>query len=184
MTSQSLGMRTSNTSIHHFRPGDPAASPHYVVSGELTAIPRRDIDNVGPAGSVNSSVAEMAQWIRLHLGNGVYEGHRLLSLEVMRELHSAQVALPAQDPQEGLQAYGLGWRLSSYHGRMISQHGGGIDGMQTALLLVPEEQLGIIVTFEYAPPLTLRSNRAAGPGRLFGPPSAGLERRVAHGAPR
>lgn len=145
-----LGMRTTNTSIHQFQPGDPAASPHYVANGELTVIPRRDIDNVGPAGSVNSSVMDMAQWIRLHLGGGLYEGRRLLSSEVVRELHSAQVALPG-NPGQGLSAYGLGWRLSTYHGRMISQHGGGIDGMQAALALVLEEQLGVIVLSNMLP---------------------------------
>ena len=144
-----LGMTNSNTSIHQFRPHDPAASPHHVVDGEVTLIPRRDIDNVGPAGSVNSSVIEMAQWIRLHLNGGVYEGNRLLSPEVMHELHSAQVALPSS--REGLRAYGLGWRLSSYHGWVVSQHGGGIDGMQTALWLVPEEGLGVIVLSNMLP---------------------------------
>ncbi len=145
-----LGMRSTNTSIHQFRPHDPVASPHNVADGELVVIPPRDCDNIGPAGSVNSSAAEMAQWMRLQLGGGVYEGRRLLSQEVMQEMHRAQITLPSS-PEDGLAAYGMGWRLSQYHGRMISQHGGGIDGMTTALMLVPQEQIGVVVLSNMLP---------------------------------
>ena len=29
-----------------------------------------DLDTIGPAGSVNSNVLDMAQWLRLQLGRG------------------------------------------------------------------------------------------------------------------
>ncbi|MCB0385606.1 MAG: beta-lactamase family protein, partial [Bdellovibrionales bacterium] len=38
------------------------------------SIPMRDISAVGPAGSVHSSVEEMAQWLRLQLQKGEWEG--------------------------------------------------------------------------------------------------------------
>ena len=42
-------------------------------------------------------------------------------------------------------AYGLGWWLSDYHGRLMVSHSGGYDGMITAIVLVPDEQLGVVV---------------------------------------
>src|SRR5690625_5597229 len=52
-----------------------------------------------------------------------------------------------REPDFGpLTSYGLGWSLGSYEGRRISRHGGAVDGMNTTLVLVPEENLGIFVT--------------------------------------
>ena len=60
-----LGMKTTNTSNTAFRPGDDFASPHEKVDGKLQVIPFEDLDNAGPAGSINSSVAEMSRWIQI-----------------------------------------------------------------------------------------------------------------------
>jgi CubicO group peptidase (beta-lactamase class C family) len=42
-------------------------------------------------------------------------------------------------------AYGLGWGLSDYHGRLRAGHTGGYDGMITAVTLIPDENLGVVV---------------------------------------
>ena len=42
-------------------------------------------------------------------------------------------------------AYGLGWGLSDYHGKMRVGHTGGYDGMITAVTMIPEENLGVVV---------------------------------------
>lgn len=47
-------------------------------------------------------------------------------------------------PESHFAAYGLGWRLGDYRGRLIVRHGGALDGMRTHLLLVPEEELGVV----------------------------------------
>ena len=52
-----LGMKTSNVSTTQFKPGDNYAFPHSKVDGKLQVIPFQDLDNAGPAGSINSSVA-------------------------------------------------------------------------------------------------------------------------------
>ena len=143
---QPLGMERSNTSIEALQGDDNAAWPHQFIDGQVRSIPRRNFDNVGPAASVNSSVADMAQWMRLQLGEpGVYNAERLISEEQMREMHQPQMAIGRDDHQSPITAYGLGWHLSHYQGQMISQHGGASDGMNTQLVLVPELDLGIVV---------------------------------------
>jgi hypothetical protein len=42
-------------------------------------------------------------------------------------------------------AYGLGWGLSDFHGRLRLAHSGAIDGMLTSITLIPDENLGIVV---------------------------------------
>ncbi len=142
-----LGMERSNTSVTAIGEGDNAAWPHQEIEGEVVAIPRRNFDNVGPSASINTSVFELTTWMRLHLGPpGEVDGVRLFSEEVARELHRAQSHIPDAGPPGDLASYGMGWRLSYYEGRRISQHGGSTDGMNTTLVLVPEENLGVVVT--------------------------------------
>jgi CubicO group peptidase (beta-lactamase class C family) len=49
-----LGMTTSNVTNSTFKPGDNVAYPHSRVDEKLQSIPFVNIDNVGPAGSINS----------------------------------------------------------------------------------------------------------------------------------
>lgn len=142
-----LAMNRSNTSITQFASGENAAWPHQEIDGEVVAIPRRNFDNVGPSASVNTSVSEMAQWMRLQLGEpGVFEGRRLVSEARMRDMHQSHNPQPVADPFTGsLRGYGLGWTLAEHRGRRIAQHGGASDGMNTNLVLLPEENLGVVV---------------------------------------
>ncbi|MCK5145607.1 hypothetical protein KAR48_02565 [bacterium] len=57
---------------------------------KIQLVPRRSVDSMGPAGSINSSVIEMAQWVRLQLGNGAIDRKQLIKLESMKEMHSPQ----------------------------------------------------------------------------------------------
>jgi CubicO group peptidase (beta-lactamase class C family) len=142
-----LGMTRSNTSITRIAASENAAWPHQEIRGSVTSIPRRNFDNVGPSASVNTSAYEMAQWMRLLLGEpGVHDGRRLISGTQMGEMHQAHNAIRTPDPVTGsLVSYGLGWRLTEYRGRRIAQHGGATDGMNTNLVLVPGEDLGVVV---------------------------------------
>jgi len=141
-----LGMDRSNTSVTQIGDDEDAAWPHQEIRGELTAIPRRNFDNAAPAASVNSSVADMVQWLRLHLGEpGVVDGQRLVSEAVMRELHTSQVALPERGMYGDLRGYALGWFIEYHRGTRVQRHGGGTDGMNTTIMLMPEHDLGLIV---------------------------------------
>lgn len=142
-----LNMNRSNTSITQFADTDNnIAWPHQWIDGELVEIQRRNFDNVGPSASVNTTAYDMAQWMRLQLGEpGVYAGERLLSEAVMAEMHSPQVALGRGDRIDGVRAYGFAWTLDEYKGLQRSQHGGATDGFNTSLVLVPELDLGIVV---------------------------------------
>jgi CubicO group peptidase (beta-lactamase class C family) len=142
-----LGMNRSNTNVADIGATENAAWPHQEIDGRVQPIERRSWEVVAPSAAVNTSVREMAQWLRLQLGEpGVYRGQRLLSPAVMREMHRPQVALGG-NALDGvpLTAYGLGWSLGQYEGRLISQHGGATDGMNTNLVLVPTENLGVVI---------------------------------------
>jgi len=142
-----LGMHRTSTGIDALD-GDPnTAWPHQEIDGDVVEIPRRDWTVAAPSAAVNTSVREMAAWMRLNLGEpGVYRGRRLVSERSMREMHSPQVALGGNALDgTAFSAYGLGWSLRQQDGRWIAQHSGATDGMNTLLVLVPSERLGVIV---------------------------------------
>src|SRR5690625_7094286 len=142
-----VGRQRSNTTITMIEEGANAAWPQQEIDGDVVPIPRRNFDNVGPSASVNTSAREMAEWMRLQLGEpGVHDGIRLISNEQMAEMHQAQNVSRVADPITGsLSSYGLGWSLREYRGRRVAQHGGATDGMNTNLVLVPGENLGVVV---------------------------------------
>src|SRR5277367_5075631 len=149
-----LGMTTTNLSVTAFKPGDNCASPHSKVDGKLQTVPFMDLDNAGPAGAINSSVAEMAKWITLQLNHGKFPGseERLFSETQSREMWTAQTLTPIggdDSPLAALRpkfsAYALGWGVRDYHGRKLVGHSGGVSGFVTRVMLVPEENLGILV---------------------------------------
>ncbi len=142
-----LGMKGASTSITQIADDDNAAWPHQEIHDEVQVIERRNFDNVGPSASVNASVADMANWMMLHLGEpGVFRGERLISERVMRDMHQPRQAFGMSDPMTGsVTAYGMGWGLNYYEGYRISRHSGATDGMTSILTLVPEEDLGVIV---------------------------------------
>ena len=52
---------------------------------------------------------------------------------------------PVDLPELGHPAYGMGLGVSTYRGRTIVSHGGGIDGFISAMSWLPEERIGIVV---------------------------------------
>jgi CubicO group peptidase (beta-lactamase class C family) len=146
-----LGMTRSNTSIRSLEGMANVATPHARVADATVAIPYRNIDNIGPAGSINSSAREMAEWVRLQLGGGMHNGRRLLSDTVMREMHTP-VTLIRRTPQQAeanpyshFSTYGMGWFLEDHRGRRIVHHGGNIDGMSALVAMMPGENVGFVL---------------------------------------
>ena len=146
-----LNMKSTSTSIKTFAGAANVASPHSKLEDKVRAVPWRNIDNIAPAGSINSNVEDMAQWIRFNLGEGTYEKQRLLSAGSIKAMQTPQTIVGLDGPRRNLYpeahflTYGLGWFLSDYRGRKLVEHGGAIDGMRAQVGMIPEEKLGLVV---------------------------------------
>jgi len=151
---QPLGMNRTCTSINDFDKYTNVSTPHIQKDGKLVPVPWLNIDNVGPAGSVNSCAADLAKWIQLHLDRGKFQGKEIWNANIQREMHSPQTIMSAQMTAATLYRiakhahfglYGLGWMINDYRGKKIVHHGGATDGMGAFIGLVPEEKLGVAV---------------------------------------
>ena len=146
-----LGMSRTGTSTLPLAGMSNVATPHVRVEDRVQGVAWRNLDNAGPAGSINSSAAEMLPWLRLHLNGGEHDGVRILSQEALDEIFTPNNVIRRSDeqrervPETHLQSYGLAWRLQDYRGRLWIGHGGAIDGMRAEVALIPELELGVVV---------------------------------------
>lgn len=146
-----LGMVDSNTSIRDLEGLRNVATPHAKLEDEVQAIDWRNIDNAGPAGSINSNVQDMAQWLRLNLGGGKFEGEQIISEQAIQEMQSSQMIMRKTGlwgllfEDSAIIAYGLGWFLAEYQGRLMVNHGGNIDGNTAYVSFMPAENTGLVI---------------------------------------
>ena len=141
-----LGMNSTTTSITQLKKNDNQAYPHQEIEGKVVSIQRRNWDNAGPAGGINSSVHDLNKWMLMQLGeSGNYNGKTIISPKQMNEIHKPQMVQRPHDAKRPQSSYGLGWTITDYKGKRVLTHGGATDGFNTAMYLLPELELGIIV---------------------------------------
>jgi CubicO group peptidase (beta-lactamase class C family) len=103
-------------------------------------------------GAINTSVADLASWMQLHLGKGEFDGERLLPAALIGELHAPRVYNTVPGFAEfGDAHYGLGFQSLSYRGDRIVSHGGGWPGWGTLMTLVPDFGIGVAVFTNRSP---------------------------------
>jgi CubicO group peptidase (beta-lactamase class C family) len=105
------------------------------------------------AGAMTTSVADFANWMRLHLAKGELDGDRLLPAALIDELHAPRVYVTSHSPfaEFGETHYGLGFQCTSYRGDRLASHGGGWIGWNTLMTLLPDFGIGIAVFTNRSP---------------------------------
>ncbi|MFA5074523.1 MAG: DUF5829 family protein [Candidatus Babeliales bacterium] len=96
----------------------------------------KNVDLIGPVGSMHSNVLDMAQWIIANLQNK----------KINIEIHNPQISIEPQILEELKmprdQKYCLGW-FKSPDGTLW--HSGGITGCSAWVSFMPEQQSGVVV---------------------------------------
>ncbi len=146
-----LGFVESVTAPRFFGERTNIAAPHEEIDGKVQRVSYREDAGFGAAGSICASVTDAAKWLRLQLGGGVLEGRQIVETDILEETHTAHTLIPMLPeerrlfPTRHFTAYGLGWFMNDHHGRKVIRHTGGLDGMLSSTVLVPEEGIGIMV---------------------------------------
>ena len=103
---------------------------------------------LGPAGSINSSVKDMLNWVQMHLDNGKFQGEEVLSEANTAQLHKPNMILDAPldmpMPESTLWRYSMGWFVEKFRTVKVYQHGGNINGFSGFTCFVPELKLGVV----------------------------------------
>jgi CubicO group peptidase (beta-lactamase class C family) len=122
-----------------------AAVP-YAMDGDTRLRAKLWPIRVTAAGGINTSIASFANWLRLHLDKGEFEGHRLLSPALIQQLQTARVHVSAPEFAEyGDVHCGLGFRSHWYRGERVVWHSGGWIGWSTLMTMLPDRGVGVAV---------------------------------------
>jgi CubicO group peptidase (beta-lactamase class C family) len=149
---QPLGMNRTVFSVAAMAKDANAASAHKRRDGKIERVPYRNVDVLGPAGAINSTARDMARWIAMQVNGGEVDGRRLLSRDVIEQMH--RPAMPLGTP--GSADYsdpmvGLGWRTDYYRGQRRVHHGGALDGFRASVQLYPDRKFGVCAFVNAAP---------------------------------
>lgn len=139
-----LGMKNSNTSVTTMQKAADYSLPY---GSEMNAIPFRNIDEIGPAGSINSSVNEMSLWLALQMNNGKFGDKQIISERSLLETHTPQIVAGGDltYDESFYASYAMGWAVYTYRGHHTIQHSGGIDGFTSNVTVLPKDKLGVVV---------------------------------------
>ncbi len=142
-----LGMTASNFSVTESQKGGDFSRGYVFRRDSIVLLPFRNIDLVGPAGSINSNVQDMLKWVGLHLGGGMAGGRRVVGAATLRDMYAPHMPIGGmpQDKDLGATNYGLGWFVQGYRGKFLVQHGGNIDGFSALVGFFPQDRVGIVV---------------------------------------
>ena len=152
-----LGMKTaSGTASDFLKAQNRAVGYRGDDKGKLELIPPLIYDSRG-AGDISASARDLAQWLRFQLGDGTFNGKRLVPAKLFHETHAPQMvlkltdALKASYPDSIQVSYGLGWFVRDYRGELVLSHGGSLPGFRTQTVLVPKHKLGMVVLTNHNP---------------------------------
>jgi CubicO group peptidase (beta-lactamase class C family) len=144
-----LGMSRSVTSVKDLQKLDNVATPHKIVDNKHIAMPWEEWATVAAMGGIISSVDDMAKWMIMNLNHGIYKHDTLFSAHSRNVLWTPHNIFPVDhtdvDNATHIRGYALGWTISDYHGHLRVGHTGGYSGMLSAVTLIPDEKLGVVI---------------------------------------
>ncbi|MCI0471954.1 MAG: beta-lactamase family protein [Ignavibacteria bacterium] len=147
-----LGMNRTSLSEKDLQNYDNVVTPHTVdYEYNMTPIPWRNSDNLGPAASINSTAVDMAKWVMMQINEGKYEDKEIISKRVLLRTHTPfnLISLPSHGignlANRHFRTYGLGWGISDYKGSLFIEHSGGYDGMVSRTAFLPDKKFGLVI---------------------------------------
>lgn len=141
-----LGMTSTSSRYADFVARPNKALGHVLVDGKWLPKYARDPDTEAPAGGVSSSVSDLAQWMRLQLAGGVFNGEPIVDEAALAETHLPQIVTGPPHGWGPPGFYGLGWNVGyGPDGTLRLSHSGAFGlGAGTNANMSPSNQLGII----------------------------------------
>ncbi len=103
--------------------------------------------DVGPAGSLNSCIDDMAKYLQMHVNKGTADGKQVLGKNNVEQMQSPQMVLQGTPlfAELGETSYGMGLFIETYRGHKHVNHGGNLDGFSAQLSFLPAEGIGVVV---------------------------------------
>src|SRR6266403_5426143 len=136
-----LGMKDSSYTAETIEAAPNHAKGHRWTPEGTIEVPFTPIFpyHLAGSGNINSNIEDMARWVRMQLGNGTFDGRRIVSSENLAYTRMPKVALTGQV------FYDLGWYNYLTPNGNILWHDGDALSFGSFVGLVPDKNIGIII---------------------------------------
>jgi CubicO group peptidase (beta-lactamase class C family) len=91
-----------------------------------------------PAGSLYSTVKDLANFVIANMNCGVCEGHRVLREETVEEMHRLQAS-----PGDSMSGMALSWFRNLHDGHVMLSHTGGLPDYTNHVAFYPDLKIGV-----------------------------------------
>ena len=150
-----IGMSSSSAIFQNIIDHSNVANPHSIEKESI-----KEFSNVGglapsagAAGGIHSSVKDMSHWLLLQLNKGKYGdglSEQLFSEKNQKMMWKPHTNIGFNPTPEGpvkthFEAYGLGWVIKDMNGLVVFQHTGGLPGMLSSTVVIPEINAAAVV---------------------------------------
>jgi CubicO group peptidase (beta-lactamase class C family) len=142
-----LNMTRSGAHYETLYLDDNRYTGYWSTAHGLEVLPH-EIDPLPAAGQVISTGRDMTQFMRMMLNRGSVDGVQVLRPETVDAINAPSfVTGKADRPQDRylLNANGLGCNSFTYLGKRVVEKNGGLDGVRSLVVLVPEQNIGIVI---------------------------------------
>ena len=153
-----VGMTATTTSLAENAGNPDVANAHSKINDRIAAVKAMPVANAVGAVGINTNAEDIARWMNVLLAGGRVgtdangKEIRLYSAKQAREMWTAQTPMRISEPDPKLAAtrpnflaYGLGFQLRDWQGRLLAMHSGALQGFYSKVVLVPEAKLGIAI---------------------------------------
>ncbi|WP_425532008.1 serine hydrolase [Ancylobacter koreensis] len=141
-----LGMASTSARHADFIAYENRAELHIGGAGRWAAKVTRQPDAQAPAGGVSSTARDLAQWLRLELAGGLFEGRRLIPQAALAATHQPLMTRGNNPVTGAASFYGLGWVVEyGRHGVSWGHAGAFSVGARTLVTIYPDADIGIVV---------------------------------------
>jgi CubicO group peptidase (beta-lactamase class C family) len=127
---------------------------HENTRRQLIQTRRLSGDATAPAGgTIYSTLEDMSRWIAFNLTGGDVNGHRLVTAMTLNQIHSPCVVVGSDEnvPTPNV-TYALGWFVDTYNGHARLSHLGYLHGVDSSVMLFPDDDLGIVSFTNFGSP--------------------------------
>ncbi len=148
-----LEMNSTNFAVEDMEKTSDYAKPYknnrYLDNKILAIQYNRNMQGMGPAGSINSNIRDMANWVLCQMDKGNFKGHQVIPQAIIEETMKPAFISDWYDTklskENSFALYGLGRVMTTYKGHLLTEHGGLIDGFLSQVTIFPDDDLGIII---------------------------------------
>jgi len=153
-----VGMVSTTTSLAESAGNPDVANAHSKINDRIAAVKAMPVPNAVGAVGINTNAEDIARWMNVLLAGGKVgtdangKEIRLYSAKQAREMWTAQTPMRISEPDPKLAAtrpnflaYGLGFQLRDWQGRLVAMHSGALQGFYSKVVLVPDAKLGIAI---------------------------------------